>query len=77
MAIAKVLAGASLVFLALAVAPVAQAENAGTTVTHPHRTVDPARKAARQARRKHWREMREQRRLQRQQGSAPTPPPPN
>jgi len=74
MAITKILAGASLMLLALAAAPAAQAENAGdgTTVTSPHKVVDPARKAARQAKRKHRREM--QRQMRQQQGSAPTTP---
>jgi Ni/Co efflux regulator RcnB len=73
MAITKILAGASLVLLALAAAPVAQAQNAGdgtTNVTRPHKVVDPAKKAARQAKRKHRREM--QRQMQQQQGSTPT-----
>jgi hypothetical protein len=70
MAFTKVLAGTSLMLLALAAAPVAQAQNTGdgTTVTRPHKVVDPARKAARQAKRKHRREM------QQQQGSTPTVP---
>ena len=76
MAITKVLAGASLLLLALAAAPVAQAENAGdgTTVTRPHKVIDPARKAARQAKRKHRHEMQRQMRLRQHQGSAPTMP---
>jgi Ni/Co efflux regulator RcnB len=71
MAITKVLAGASLLLLALVAAPVANAQNDGdgTTVTHPHRVVDPAKKAARQAKRKHRREI--QRQMQQQQGAAP------
>ncbi len=74
MTITKVLASASLVLLALGTAPVAQAENAGdgTTITRPHKVVDPARKAARQAKRKHRREM--QRQMQQQQGATPTMP---
>jgi hypothetical protein len=74
MAITKVLAGASLLLLVLAAAPVAQAQNAGdgTTVTRPHKVIDPAKKAARQAKRKHRREM--QRQMQQQQGSTPTMP---
>jgi hypothetical protein len=76
MAITKILAGASLVLLTLAAAPVAQAENSGdgTTVARPHKVVDPATKAARQAKRKHRHEMRRQKRLQQQHGSAPTTP---
>lgn len=75
MAITKVLACASLVLLALAATPVAQAENAGdgTTVTRPHKVVDPAKKAARLAKRKQRRDMQRQMRLQ-QQGSAPAVP---
>jgi len=71
MAIAKVLAGASLVLLAVAAAPVAQGQNDGngTTVTRPHKVVDPAKKADQQATRKQQREMQRQ-----QQGSAPTKP---
>jgi|KBSSwiStaDraftv2_1062776.scaffolds.fasta_scaffold3023112_2 hypothetical protein len=71
MAITKVLAVASLVLFALAAAPVAQAQNTGdgTTVTRPHKGVDPAQKAERQVRRKQQREMQRQ-----QQGPAPTMP---
>jgi hypothetical protein len=83
MAITKILAGVSLVLLALAAAPVAQAENAadGTTVAPPQKTVtptqkavDPAKKAARQAKKKQQREMQPQMRTQQPQGSAPTTP---
>jgi hypothetical protein len=76
MAIIKVLAGASLLLLALAAAPVVRAENAGdgTTVTRPHKVVDPAKKAARHAKRKHRRELQRQMRLQQRQGSVPTMP---
>jgi hypothetical protein len=75
MTIVKVIAGASLLVFALAATPVAQAENAGdgTTVTRPHKAVDPATKAARHARRKHRREMRRQKRLH-QQGPMPGTP---
>ena len=71
MAIAKVLGGASLVLLAVAAAPVAQAQNDGngTTVTRAHRVGDPAKDADHQAKRKQQREMQRQ-----QQGSAPTRP---
>ena len=83
MAIIKFLAGASLVLLALAAAPVAQAQNAGDgttvtppqkTVTSPQKVVDPAKKAARQAKRKQQREMRQKSGTEQQQGSAPTTP---
>ena len=77
MTITRILAGASLALFVLAAAPVAQAENAGdgTTVTRPHKTVDPAKKAARQAKRKQRREMQRQMRLQQQQqqGAVPAP----
>jgi hypothetical protein len=77
MAITKALAGASLVLLAFAAVPAAKAENAGdgtTTVTRPHKVIDPAKKAARQAKRKHRREMQRQMRLQQQQGPGPSMP---
>jgi len=76
MALTKVLAGVGLVLVALAAAPVAQAENSedGMTVTRPHKTIDPAAKAARQAKRKHRHEMRRQKRLQQQKGLTPTMP---
>ena len=71
MAIAKVLAGASLVLLAVAAGPAAQAENdgKGTTVTRPQKVVDPAKKADHQEKRKQQREMQRQ-----QQGWSPTMP---
>ena len=74
MAIAKVLAGASLVLLAVAAAPVAQAGNDGngTRVTRPHKVADPAQKADQQAKRKQQREMQRQ-----QRGSAPSRHPSN
>jgi len=74
MAITKVLAGALLVLLALAAAPVAQAQNTGdgTTGTRPHKVVDPAKKAERQTKRKQQRDMQRQ-----QQGSTPSRPPSN
>jgi hypothetical protein len=76
MPITKVLTRASLVLLALALAPVAQAQNDGKGMTsRPSKAVDPAKKADRQEKRK------EQRDIQRQQrGSAPntrTRPPSN
>jgi hypothetical protein len=75
MAITKVLAGASLLLLALVAAPVANAQNDGdgVTVSKPQRVIDPAKKAARHAKRQQRREMRKQARLQ-QQGLAPTAP---
>ena len=70
MAIAKVLAGASLVLLAVAALPAAQAQNDGngTRVTRPQKSVDPAKKADDQAKRKQQREMQRQ-----QQGSGRPP----
>jgi len=67
MSIPKVLARALLVLLALAIAPVAQAENNGKGMTsRPSKAADPAKKADRQEKRK------EQRDIQRQQrGSGP------
>jgi hypothetical protein len=72
MAITKVLAGASLILLALVAAPVANAQNDGdgSTVARPHKAVDPATRAARQAQRKQRREMRRQLKQQ-QQSVAP------
>ncbi len=74
MAFMKVVAGASLFLFALVAAPIAQAQNDGdgTTVTRPHKVIDPAKRAARRAKRKHRREM--QRQMQQQQGSAPSMP---
>ena len=79
MAITKVLAGASLVLLALAAAPVAQAQNAGdgtTTVTRPHKVVDPATESAPARPSGQSAPEREQaaRSMQQQQGSTPTTP---
>lgn len=67
MSMAKVLARALLVLLALAIAPMAQAQNDGRGPTsRPSKAADPARKADRQEKRK------EQRDIQRQQrGSGP------
>ena len=73
MAIPKILAGASLVLLTLAVAPIAQAANAddGTTINRPQKTNDPAGKAAGHARHRHHRHDK-QRQMQQPQGATPS-----
>jgi hypothetical protein len=68
MSITKVLAGASLLLLVLALAPMAQAQHDGNGMSsRPSKMGDPSKNADRQVKRKEQRDMQRQ-----QRGSAPT-----